>query len=193
MPPGQPLGHPPDANDGQDPAIPPLRTAQLVRRTNLDRPAGRHQEQYDGYNAIVTTVPKTSPDALFTRYKQQNDSEQVNSRFKGPLAVRPVFLHTPQRVESLVFLMMIALTLHDLIQRTDRSQLPPDATVKQRRTTTPSPLRAFRHHALLVQTTRHGRTVHPTRLTPRQREILQRLGAPSPAQLLSRQLPRPPT
>jgi hypothetical protein len=149
-------------------------------------------EEYDGYNAIVTTVPKTSPDELFTRYKQQNYSEQVNSRFKGPLAVRPVFLHSPQRVESLVFLMMIALTLHFLIQRTYRKNLPPEATVKQRRTTTLTLLNAFRNYALLVQTTRRGRIVHTTRLTTRQREILQHLGIPSPAQLLSRTLPRPP-
>lgn len=141
----------------------------------------------------MTTVPKTSADALYTRYKQQNDSEQVNSIFKGPLAVRPVDLHTPQRVESLVLLMMIALTLHYLIQRTYRSNLPADATVKQRRTTTLTLLKAFRHYALLIQSHRSHRVVCPTRLTPRQREILQRLNLPTPAQLLSRQLPRPQT
>jgi len=158
----------------------------------FDERQQRADEQYDGYNAIVATVPKTSPDELFTRYKQQNYSEQVNSRFKGPLNVRPVYLHAPQRVESLVFLMMIALTLHYLIQRTYRSNLPPDATVKERRTTTLTLLKAFQKYALLVQTTRRGRIVHATRLTTRQREILQCLGIPSPAQLLSRQLPRPP-
>jgi uncharacterized protein DUF4277 len=159
----------------------------------FDEPQQLADQKYDGYNAIVTTVPKTSADVLYTRYKQQNYSEQVNSIFKGPLAVRPVFLHTPQRVESLVFLMMIALTLHFLIQRTYRSNLTSDATVQQRRTTTLTLLKAFRHYALLIQSNRSHRVVCPSRLTTRQREILQRLGLPTPAQLLSRQLPRPQT
>jgi uncharacterized protein DUF4277 len=185
----------------------PLTSAELKKRPQpvrgcrlpthrfeftFDEQQQRADERYDGYNAILTTVPKTSPDELFTRYKQQNYSEQVNSRFKGPLAVSPIYLHTPQRVESLVFLMMIALTLHFLIQRTYRKNLPPDAPVKQRRTTTLTLLEAFRKYALLVKTTRRGRIVYATRLTTRQREILQCLGIPSPAQQLSRQLPRPP-
>lgn len=185
----------------------PLTSAELKKRPKpargsrlpthrfdftFDAKQQRADEKYDGYNAIVTTVPKTSPDDLFTRYKEQNYSEQVNGRFKGPLAVRPVYLHTPQRVESLVFLMMIALTLHFLIQRTYRKNLPPDAPIKQHRTTTLTLMEAFRKYALLVKTTPRGRIVYTTRLTARQREILQCLGIPSPAQLLSRQLPRPP-
>ena len=154
----------------------------------------RTDEKYDGYNAIVTTAKKTdSADSLFTRFKQQAYSEQVNARFKGPLAVRPVFLHKPQRVEALVFLMMIALTLHFLIQRTYRSNLPPEATVKQRRTTTLTLLKAFANYALLIEKNRYNQIVRPTTLTPRQREILQLLEIPSPAQILSRLLPRPPT
>ncbi len=154
----------------------------------------RIDEKYDGYNAIVTTAKRTdSADSLFTRFKQQAYSEQVNARFKGPLAVRPVFLHKPQRVEALVFLMMIAMTLHFLIQRTYRSNLPPEATVKQRRTTTLTLLKAFANYALLIEKNRYNQIVRPTSLTPRQREILQLLEIPSPAQILSRLLPRPPT
>ena len=154
----------------------------------------RIDEKYDGYNAIVTTAKRTdSADSLFTRFKQQAYSEQVNARFKGPLAVRPVFLHKPQRVEALGFLMMSALTIHFLIQRTYRSNLPPEATVKQRRTTTLTLLKAFANYALLIEKNRYNQIVRPTSLTPRQREILQLLEIPSPAQILSRLLPRPPT
>lgn len=152
----------------------------------------RIDEKYDGYNAVVTTVKKTDADELFTRFKHQSYSEQVNARFKGPLAVRPVFLHKPERVEALIFLMMIALTLHFLIQRTYRSNLPDDATIKQRRTTTLTLLKAFDNYALLIETDRHQQIVRPTKLTSRQREILQHLGLPTPAQYLSRMLPRPP-
>lgn len=158
----------------------------------LDHAQRKVDERYDGYNAIVTTDLKTSDDQMFTLFKQQSYSEQVNARFKGPLAVRPVFLHRPDRVEALVFLMMIALTLHFLIQRTYRSNLPEEATVKQRRTTTLTLMKAFDNYALLVENSRYERVVRPTKLTPKQREILQLLNLPTPAQYLSRLLPRPP-
>lgn len=175
---------------------PPTRGCQTPKHRfefTFDEPQQRTDEAHDGYNAIVTTASASSADALYTRYKQQNYSEQVNSVFKGPLAVRPVFLHTPQRVEALVHLMMIALTLHYLIQRTYRSNLPADATVKERRTTTLTLLKAFRSYALLIQSTRFDQIISPTRLTKRQREILQLLDVPTPAQFLSRLLPRPQT
>src|SRR5271168_4843950 len=152
----------------------------------FDQAALQADERYDGYNAIVTTVPQASGDSLFTRFKQQCYSELANAQFKGPLAVSPVFLHTPKRVEALVFLLMIALTLHFLIQRTYRKNLPPDATVKQRRTTTLTLLAAFRNYSLLIHADRYRRIVHPTRLTTAQREILQLLHLPTPAQFLSR-------
>ena len=170
-----------------------------THRFEFSRDAARLQadEQYDGYNAIVTTVPSTtvppargSADTLFTRFKQQADSEQVNSQFKGPLAVRPVFLHSPRRIESRMFLLVISLMTHYLIQRTDRKSLPADATNKERHTTTL--LAAFQNYTILIQRTRHGRTISPTRLSARQQEILRRLELPTPAQLLRRLLPRPP-
>ena len=145
---------------------PPTHRFEFAR----DEARLRADEQYDGYNAIVTTVPpaRASADTLFTRFKQQAYREQVNSQFKGPLAVRPVFRHSPRRIESLMFLLVISLMTHYLIQRT-----------------------------------RHGRTISPTRLNTRQQEILRRLNTrqqeilrrlelPTPAQLLSRLLPRPP-
>jgi transposase len=80
---------------------------------HFDEKAVKRDEEYDGYSVIVTTVPKTkgSADTLFTKFKQQSYSEQVNREFKGPVAVRPVFLHTPKRVEALVFLMIAVLMI----------------------------------------------------------------------------------
>lgn len=152
----------------------------------------RIDEKYDGYNAIVATAQTSSADELFTRFKQQAYSELVNARFKGPLAIRPVFLHKPERVEALVFLMMIALTLHFLIQRTYRSNLPSDAPQKQRRTTTLTLLKAFDNYALQIEANRSRQIVRSTKLNARQREILRLLELPSPAQFLSQLLPRPP-
>jgi transposase len=151
-------------------------------------------EQYDGYAVLVTTVPPScsSADALFTRFKQQNYVEHVNARFKGPLAVRPVYLHSPRRVESLVFLMMIALTVYFLLQRLYRQAVPADAPQKEHRTTTQTILAAFTKYTLLIHRTRIGRVIYPTRLTARQREILNRLGFSTPPHILSHHLPRAP-
>jgi transposase len=161
----------------------------------FDNAAVKQDEAYDGYSALVTTVPppQASVDLLFTKFKQQNYCEHANRQFKGPLAVRPIFLQTPRRVEALVFLMMIALTAYFLLQRMYRQSLPSDATPKERRTTSETILRAFNSYILLMHRTRLGREVQPTRLSTRQRDLLQRLGFRSPAQILSQLLPRPPT
>jgi transposase len=154
-------------------------------------------EQYDGYSVVVTTVPQNRPnggaDTLFTKFKEQNYSEQMNGQFKGPLAVSPVFLHSPRRVEALVFLMVITLMLYYLVQRMYRQTVPADAPQKDRRTTTRAILHAFESYTLLIHRTRFGREVRPTHLTPRQRELLNRLGFSTPAQILAQRLPRAPT
>ena len=92
----------------------------------FDQNKVREDEEYDGYSALVTTVPQNqlSADALFTKFKQQTYSEHINRGFKGPLLVRPVFLHTPQRVEALVFLMIAVLMLYYLLQRLYRQTVP---------------------------------------------------------------------
>jgi transposase len=158
-----------------------------------DQTAADRDAAYDGYSLLVTTTPREqSADLVFTKYKQQGYAELANHEFKTPLAVHPVFLKSPRRVEALVFLMMIALTAYFLLQRMYRKSLPAKATPKEHRTTTQTLLRAFSSYMLLIHHSRLGREVQPTRLTTRQREILQRLGFDTPAQILSRQLPRAP-
>ena len=89
-------------------------------------------------------------------------------------------------------LMVIALMLHYLIQRTYRASLPPDAPLKEQRITTQTLLKEFGNYTLLVERQGAGRSVSPTQLTPRQAEILRRLKLPTPADQLRRLLPRPP-
>jgi hypothetical protein len=152
-------------------------------------------EQYDGFSAIITTVPanQASGDELFRQYKEQIYSEHVNRQFKGPLAVHPLFLHTPERIEALVFLLLITLMLYFLLQRLYRQSVPDKAPLKEHRVTARQILQAFTHYTLLIHHHRLGREVQPTRLTTRQRELLLRFGFPTPAQLLSRILPRAPS
>lgn len=124
--------------------------------------------------------------------RQQSYSELVNHELKTPLAVHPVFLKSPHRVEALVFLLMATLTLYFLIQRIYRQNVSDDASTKERRTTTQTILRAFNRYTLIIHHTRLGREVQPTRLTTRQRQVLQQLGFDTPAQILSRRLSRAP-
>ena len=88
-----------------------------------ERAAGRDAD-YDGYAVLISTAPRTqNADVLFTKYKQQCYSELANHELKTPLAVHPVFLKSPRRVEALVFLLMLALTIYFLIQRLYRQNL----------------------------------------------------------------------
>jgi transposase len=158
-----------------------------------DEAAAERDAREDGYSALVTTAPRTqSADVLFRKYKEQNFAEQVNHVFKAPLAVHPVFLKSPRRVEALVFVLMIALLLYYLLQRLYRQTVPAEAPAQEQRTTTQTILRAFANYTLLLRQTRVGRHVQPTQLTARQREVLHQLGFDTPAQVLSRRLPRGP-
>jgi transposase len=149
--------------------------------------------EYDGLSALVTTAPQTeSGDALFSEFKQQNEVELAHHQWKTPLAVHPVFLKNPRRVEALVHLLLIALMAYYLLQRLYRQRVEPDAAASEKRTTAETILRAFQGYTLRVERRPCGRVVHTTRLTARQRQVLQRLNFPTPAELLRARLPHAP-
>lgn len=161
--------------------------------SHFDAAAAEQDAAEDGYAVLVTTAPPThSGDSLFSRYKNQNQVELVHRHWKKPLAVHPLFLHTPRRLEALVYVLLLALMAYYLTQRLYRQAVPADAPEAERYTTTATVCRAFRDYALIVRTTPQGRLIQPTPLNPDQRQILQRVGLPSPAQLLFRLLPKPP-
>lgn len=160
---------------------------------HYDEAAAQADAAYDGYSALLTSAPLShSADVLFTEFKQQCYVEQSHHQWKTPLAVRPLFLKSAERVEALVYLLKIALTAYQLLQRLYRQAVPANAPVADQRLTTESILRAFRTCALVKEETPLGCVIHPLQLTKRQRHLLARLNFPSPAQTLSRRLPRYP-
>jgi hypothetical protein len=159
----------------------------------FDEALQKHDEQYDGLNALVTTTMQRSADELFSKFKQQSYVEHANHIFKGPVNVRPLFLKSPHRVEALVFLMMMSLTLYFILQRTYRATCKDDAPTRERRTTTRTILSEFAVFILLITRAGTSRIVQPLQPTPVQRALLNRLGLSTPAHILSRRLPRPPT
>jgi transposase len=157
---------------------------------HFDAAAADADAAHDGLAVLLTTAPLTrSGDELFTMFKQQNSIELLHHQWKTPLAVRPVFLHTPERVEALVCLMQIALQAYQVLERRYRQTLAAEAPVRERRMTAESLLRAFKGYGLLVRHAPVGRVIHATRLSQRQRQILTQLSLPTPAQTLVRRLP----
>jgi transposase len=159
---------------------------------HFDKKLVKQDEPYDGMNALVTTTMQHSTDKLFTKFKQQAYAEHANHIFKGPLSVRPIFLQNAHRVEALVFLMMMSLTLYFVLQRTYRTTCETDAPTRERRKTTRTILSEFAVFTLLVTRTKSGRIVQPLQPTLEQRVLLQRLGLSTPAQILRHRLPSPP-
>lgn len=161
---------------------------------HFDAAAAEADAGYDGYSALVTTAPRSrSADELFRQFKPQNYLELLHHQWKTPLAVRPVFLKSPQRVEALLCLLQLALTAYQLLERLYRQSVAADAPVTERRMTSESLLRQFRVYGLLACRSPVGRVVYATRLTSRPRHILGQLGFATPAQILARKLRPPPS
>jgi hypothetical protein len=158
-------------------------------RYAFDETAAVAAAAYDGLSALLTTAPRQqSGDTLFTQFKQQNYVELGHHQWKKPLAVRPVFLKSPRRVEALVCLMQVALTAYQLLERFYRQSVPADAAPSELHRTTESLLRVFRGYGLIERRTQLGGAVHATRLTPAQSSILRQLRFPTPTQLLAQVL-----
>lgn len=93
--------------------------AQLERNAQAIQEA----ESLDGRYCLVSNDRTLSTDELFAAYKRQHLVEGRFADFKGPLAVRPVFLHSNRRVTALVGVISLALLLYGLIERTVRRGL----------------------------------------------------------------------
>lgn len=93
--------------------------AQLER----DQEAIREAERLDGRYCLVSNDHLLGADELFAAYKRQHLIEGRFTDFKGPLAVRPVFLHNNRRITALVGVISLALLLYGLVERTVRRGL----------------------------------------------------------------------
>ncbi len=120
------------------------RVAELVRLEVVDE-GGHAQarikrseqalaaaEQLDGRYCLVTNDRQLSADQLFAASKRQHLIESRFTDFKGPLQVRPVFLHSNKRIAALLAVISLALLLYGLIEREVRRALPALDTAEQR-------------------------------------------------------------
>jgi hypothetical protein len=88
---------------------------QLSLKFRLDRDRLAAAQALDGRYALGTNAPHPSADETLVIFKAQDDAEKQFRAVKGPLAVRPVFLHTDQRIEGLVFVTLVALLVRALL------------------------------------------------------------------------------
>jgi hypothetical protein len=70
----------------------------------------------DGRYVLGTNDPSLDPEQLLASAKRRDVPEKRFSLVKGPLAVRPVYLHKPERIQALVFCTMLALLVFALLE-----------------------------------------------------------------------------
>jgi transposase len=169
----------------------------------------REEAQFDGIYSLLTNLvaAQAQTRTIFRHYKDQS---VVEGRFKHvkhlPLQVRPRWLHQPQRVESLVFVVLVALFLCALIEREARHEVQRRGQVfaglraegrDHLPVTSTQLLAAFAPLTLVKQRLRVADEVvevlTPTTLTPIQAQILQRLQLPPPTVYLQPSITPYPT
>ncbi len=140
----------------------------------------------DGIYALATNLPgaRLTAGALLRIYKDQSLVECAHRNLKGPLKVRPVFLHNDDRIEALVSVVGLALMVFGLIESgvraalgNDEEELPgllPEG--RSARPTGRNILGCFQGLGLTY--TRDGIVLD--RLTPTQRRVLDLLEVPIP-------------
>lgn len=87
----------------------------LSLKFRLDRDRLAAAQALDGRYALGTNATHLSANEALTLFKGQDAPEKQFRTAKGPLAVRPVFLHTDQRIEGLVFVTLVALLVRALL------------------------------------------------------------------------------
>jgi transposase len=78
-----------------------------------------------GYYPLLTNKPshQLSIEEAMLAHKNQYKCEHTFRRAKGPYSIEPIYLHTPERIESFLFLFKIALQILVLIERTARKNI----------------------------------------------------------------------
>lgn len=88
---------------------------ELALAFHVDRAALAQAQALDGKYLLGTNARHLSADEALTWFKGQDGVEKQNRALKGPLQVRPLYLHTDERIEGLVFVTFLALLLRAVL------------------------------------------------------------------------------
>jgi transposase len=151
---------------------------QLKLTFAIDRAALAQAQALDGKYLLGTNAPALSASQVLSLFKAQDRVEKSNRTLKGPLCVRPLYLHSDQRIESLIFIILLALLVRVLLQlRCQRAGLA---------VSTNRILAAFAPLTATELTFVDGsRLCQLGTLTPFQRQVLATLHFPPPSRYLT--------
>ena len=90
--------------------------ANLKLTFQLNREKLARAEAMDGRYLLGTNDADLSAPEMLTRYKKQEVVERRIKVVKGPVHVRPMFLHKQERIEGLVFVAMLALLVYTILE-----------------------------------------------------------------------------
>ncbi len=72
-------------------------------------------KEKDGKYILVTNRTLTA-DEMLRHFKEQDKIEKRNMAIKGPIRIRPIFLHKQERIEALIFICMLALLVFSILE-----------------------------------------------------------------------------
>jgi transposase len=140
-------------------------------------------ERFDGISLLCTNAPTThwSAGEVMIKYKEQVRVEQTIDFIKSPVQIRPMWLHSPQRLAGLTLLIMIAVLVAALLEHQVRRWIAKTGHLvrglRPEGRDDPFPtakalLRAFQHYAVVI--VRYGKRrqeIHHPKLRPVQQQI----------------------
>jgi hypothetical protein len=98
---------------------------QLRLQAQRDTAALAQAATRDGLYVLLTNEERLDNEAMLTQTKGRDRIEKRIGIFKGPLAVRPMFLEKVERIRAMVFVCLVALLVYSLlVQRARQAGLP---------------------------------------------------------------------
>lgn len=141
------------------------------------------RERFDGISLLCTNAPQTrlSAPEVMVKYKEQVTIEQTIDFIKSPVQIRPMWLHSPQRLAGLTLLIMIAVLVAALLEHQVRRSIAKTGRLlrglRPEGRDDPYPtakalLKAFRHYAVVIVRCGHRHPeIHHPKLRPVQQQI----------------------
>ena len=93
---------------------------QVQLQVARDDAALAHAATRDGLYALVTNDDGLDDEAMLTQTKGRDRIEKRIGIFKGPLAVRPMFLEKVERIRAMLFICLVALLVYSLLEQRAR-------------------------------------------------------------------------
>ncbi|OWK44247.1 hypothetical protein FRUB_02179 [Fimbriiglobus ruber] len=126
--------------------------------------------------------------AALAKYREQIHVENRIGNLKGPLAVAPMFLEKPERIAGFLSVLLWALMVMSLMERTVRQKLKgkPLLGLYPEKRPSPAPtgpaiLECFRSLCIVIVKHKHTQSRHLSELTTTQLNLLKLLGIPPSA------------